>query len=146
MVGASVDGLRTTVFARRRDGCGRHTGHNGEGKIPRWNDRADAERNVRGDGCAPRILDRRCGVGEPQCFASVELEEVDGSRHIGISFRPVLSDLVGEPGAELELAIADDGRGAQQQRSALLRQDELPGLECLERGGNGLLRVLGTAC
>src|SRR6185437_12687468 len=28
------------------DGCGRHAGHDGEGKIPRRDDRADAERNV----------------------------------------------------------------------------------------------------
>ena len=97
------------------DGRGGHAGHDGEGKIPRRDDRADAERHVEELVALAGILDRRRGIGETQSFAGVELEEVDGLCDIGIGFCPVLSDLVSEPGAELELAITNDGRGAQQQ-------------------------------
>ena len=45
-------------------------------------------------------------------FAGVELEEVDGLADVGVGLGPVLADLEDEPGAEIELALADELRGA----------------------------------
>ena len=116
------------------DGGGGHAGHDGEGEVPRRNDGADAERNVEELVALAGILDGRGGVVEAQRFAGVELEEVDGLAYVGVGFGPVLADLVGEPRAELEFALANECCGAEEQRGALLRRGSAPGLEgCLAR-------------
>ena len=35
-------------------------------------------------------------------------KEINGFAHVGVGFCPVLADLIGEPGAELEVTLADD--------------------------------------
>ncbi len=92
------------------DGGRGHAGHDGEGEVPRRNDGADAERNIEQAVALAGVLDGRGGGGEAQGFAGVELEEVDGLGDVGVGLGPVLADFVGEPGAELELALADDVR------------------------------------
>ena len=72
----------------------------------------------------------------------VELEEVDGLADVGVGFGPVLADFVGEPGAELEFALADDVGGVEQQGDARSTEVAAPGLEARKRGLHRLLSVL----
>ncbi len=83
-------------------------------------------------------------TGEAQGFASVELKEIDGLGDIRIGFGPVFADFVGEPGGELELAVADDGGRVEKQRNPCIDRGPAPGLESLKSGGHGLLSVLGS--
>ena len=60
------------------------------------------------------------GVVEParrEGFAGVKLEEVDALAYVGVGLGPVLADLEGEPGAELEVA-GSRIRAAARRRSS----------------------------
>ena len=77
-----------------------------------------AERDVAQAVAFARQLDRRgCGV-QLERLTRVELHEVDALAHVGVGLSPILADLVGEPCAELELALLDELRHAQQQADA----------------------------
>ncbi len=81
----------------------------------------------------PRQLDGRCRLSQAQRLTRIELQKVDGLGHIGIGLNPVLAHLVGQPGAELKFALANQLRRLQQQGRALLHGHVLPGRECIER-------------
>ena len=89
-------------------------------------------------------LDGRGGSGKPKRLAGVELQEVDGLADIGVRLTGVLSDLVGEPGVELELAAANDLGDIQQERNARLDRGARPRFEGRECRVDGKLRVLGS--
>ena len=92
-----------------------------KGKFHGRDDGAHAERDVKQLVALAGVLDGGGCGGQAQGFACVELEEVDGLAHVGVGLGPVLADFVGEPGAELELALADDVGGAEQQRNCAPR-------------------------
>src|SRR5579864_6458525 len=62
----------------------RHSSHDGAGKIPRRNYRADAERNVEKRVVLAGQLDGRLRLAEAQRFTGIELTEVDGLGNVGI--------------------------------------------------------------
>ena len=97
------------------------------GEIPGRNDGPYAKRKVAQLVLLTRILDGCSGLRQPECFASIKVEEVDRLRYIRVRFGPVLPNLIREPCAELELAFANDLSGLQQQRGPLLHRDVLPG-------------------
>ena len=81
-------------------------------------------------------LDGGGGLVEAEGFAAVELEEVDGLAYVGVGLGPVFADLEGEPGAELEFALADEVGGAEEQGGALCdgcgsRCRRRPGRPCI---------------
>ena len=79
------------------------------------------------------ILDRRRRLRQAQRLTRIELQKVDGLGHIGIGLNPVLAHLVGQPGAELKFALANQLRRLQQQRRALFHRHVLPGRKRFQR-------------
>ena len=73
------------------DGRG-HAGHDGEGEIPRRNDRADTERDIEQLVALARVLDGGGGGGQAQRLARIELEKIDGLAHVGVGLGPVFAD------------------------------------------------------
>ena len=53
------------------------------------------------------ILDGRGSRVEAESFAGVELKEVNGLAYVGVGLGPVLANLKCEPGAEVEVALAN---------------------------------------
>ena len=86
------------------------------------------------------------GLGrvQHQRLARIEFQEVDGFGGVGFGFVVVLADFEHQPGVELELALADDVGGAEENAGALFDRGELPLLESGERGLHGGLHVLGA--
>ncbi len=110
----------------------RHPRHDGEREIPRRNHRAHAQRNIDQFIRLPRQLDRRLRLRQPQRLAAVELEKVDRLAHVGIGLGPVLAHFVRKPCAELEIALPDNLRRSQQQRSPRLNRSPAPRLKRLQ--------------
>ena len=132
-----VDGGLQNYGIAADNGSGGHSSHDGEWEVPRWNYRTHAQRNVAQPVAFAGELDRRSCLVQPQRLASVELQKVDGFAHIGIGLAPVLADLKGQPGAELEAAFANESGGGEQQRCTLLHGHFAPaskgGLRSLHR-------------
>src|SRR5258708_11893429 len=108
-----VDGGLENDCVAADDRSGGHSGHDGEGEVPWWDDSAYAEGNVAQLVALAGELDWRGCLVQPDGLASVELEEVDGLAHVGVGLGPVLAYLEGEPGAELEAAFANEGGGGE---------------------------------
>ena len=89
------------------------------------------------------ILDGRGRRGQPQGFAGVKLEEVDGFADIGVGLGPVLAHFISKPGAKLELPAADNLRCAEEEGDPRFQRGSAPGLEGLERGLYGHFGVSG---
>ncbi len=141
--GGSIDrGLQDDGIAADDRCCG-HSGHDGEGKVPGRDDGSDAERDVAELVVLAGELDGRGRGVQLERFAAVELEKVDGLAYVGVGLAPVLSDLEGEPGAELELALSNQVGSAEEKGSALGGGGPAPGREGGERGGDGLLGKIG---
>ena len=130
--GRVAGGLQNHRVAGDDGGCG-HARHDGEGEVPRRNHRAHAERNIEQFVALAGVLDGRGGGGQAQSFAGIELKEIDGFAHVGVGLGPVLAHLIGEPGAELELAPADDLGRAQEQGNPVLDGSPAPGFKGPER-------------
>src|ERR1700722_2624607 len=94
-----------------------HAGHNGAGKIPWRNNRANAEGNVSERIVLAGQLHRGLSLGQAQSFASIEFAEVDGLGDIGVGLAPVLADLENQPGHVIHFALAQEG-GARNSRLA----------------------------
>ena len=119
MVGESLEGLRMTVLPVTM-AAAVMPAMMAKGKFHGRNDRAHAERDVEELVALAGILDGRGCGGQAQGFAGVELKEIDGFAHVGVGLSPVLADFIGEPGAELEVAAANDFGGIEQQGDALV--------------------------
>ncbi len=119
------------------DGGRGHAGHDGEGEVPGRDDGADAERHVTELVAFAGELDGRLGSVEAEGFAGVELEEVDALANVGVGFGEVLSDFEGEPGAELEVAGADESGGAEKEIDAVGNGRVGPAGKGSERGLDG---------
>ena len=97
-----------------------HAGEDGQGEIPRRNDGAHAEREVAQLAALAGPLHGRCGLGEAQRLAGVELDEVDGFGHFGVGLGEVLADLEDQPGRPLEFVVAQGAGHAEQEIGALV--------------------------
>src|SRR6185437_5046833 len=127
------------------DDSGRgHAGHDGEGEVPGRNDGADAEGDVAEDVALAGILDGRGGGVELEGFAGVELEEVDALANVGVGLGPVLADLEDEPGTEVEVALADELRGADEDSYTVGGRKAGPGRERGRGGVDGALDLGGA--
>ena len=128
----------------------RHAGHDGAGKIPRRNHRAHAQRNVDQSVALARHLHRQFGPRQAQRLARVVFAEVDGLGDVGVGFGPVLADFENQPGAEFELALAQQIAHAEEQAGALFDRSPAPagkGFERrLHRGLDVLLAGLLVQC
>jgi len=69
-------------------------------------------------------------------LAGVELQEVDALAYVGVGFGPVLADFEGEPGAEVEVAVADELGAAEEELDAVGDG----GGRCFRGGGGGWWR------
>ena len=78
---------------------------------------------------------------EAKSLVAVELKEVDGFAYVGVGLGPVLADLEDEPRAELQLALADDCRSAEEQGSAFGNGSAAPRRKGRESRLNGLVCV-----
>ena len=125
------------------DGRSGHAGHDGEREVPGRNDGADAEGDVAEEIFFAGVLDGGGGSVEAEGFAGVELEEVDGLAYVGVGLGVVLADFEGEPGAEVEVALADEVGGADEQGNAVGDGGVAPGGEGGLRGSDGGVGFLG---
>src|SRR5258705_5853811 len=108
-----VDGRLQDYGISADNRSGRHSGHDGKGKVPRRNDSTYAQRNIAKFVALARELDRRGCLVQSQGLASIELQKVDGLADIRVRLRPGLVDLQGQPGAELEASFANQRGGGE---------------------------------
>src|SRR5207244_11848345 len=76
-----------------------------------------AQRNVEDVVALSRQLYWRLYLGQAQRLAAVEFAEVNRLSNIRISFAPILADLKNQPGAEFELAFAQDRKSTRLNSS-----------------------------
>ena len=113
MIGVSLEGLMTVVFPATSEAAAiphRIASEKFHGGIttPTPSGRY-ASRSF-----SPGHLHRRVARQIAQHLARVELAEVDRFGGLGLGFRPGLARLVDQPRVELELALPQNGGGAQQ--------------------------------
>ncbi len=120
--------------------CG-HSDRNRQREIPRWNDNADAERDVfQFVGLERKRRGReRLRFGVTQRLSRVKLHEVNRLGGVGFGFGPGLADLVNHPGVEFVFAPAHHSGGLEEVIRAVFSRDILPGLESLPCGGQGFV-------
>ena len=84
----------------------RHSSHDGASKIPRWNHRANAKRNIGKRVALAWQLHGRLGLRKAQRLTRIVFTKVDGLGNVGIGFGPVLRNLEHQPRHVFELALA----------------------------------------
>ncbi len=120
----------------------RHASHDGAGKVPGWNHRAHAQRNIQERVALSRHLHRQFCPGQAQRFPGIVLAEVDGLSDVGVSFSPILAHFKNQPGAKFKFAFAQQVTRAEEQAGTLFDQSTAPSGEGFERRLHGGLDVL----
>ena len=136
MVGESPEGFRMTVLPQTMEASvmppmmaagkfhGEITAPTPSGMYQRWS-------------CSPGNCTGRCRLGEADRFQRVHHAEVNQFGDIAVGLGIVLADFEDQPRHQLELALAHELRGPEQQVGARLPRGAAPALECLERGFHG---------
>ena len=136
--GRVAGGLKNNGISRHNGRCG-HSHCDRQRKVPGRNHHADTQGNV------AQVVSLSCygreglGLVQAQHLPGVELAEIDRFRHVGICFRPGLTDLIDHPGGKMIFALADDLGGIEQNGRSRLRRCVTPGLERLFGNTDGLV-------
>ncbi len=120
----------------------RHAGHDREGKVPRRDHDADAERNVGEPILFARNRRQRRRVRVAQRFARVELQKVDRLSRVRIGFDPTLADFEDEQRVEVIAPLPNELGRFEEVLRPLFHGDALPRFEGAEGGTDRIVRLL----